>query len=376
MYKKTDNLKVAILLGSLNRGGTETLLLDMFRNIQQEDVNVLCVYRMGGVLYDDFIETGVSLTKISPKVKFDLSYIFRLRGFLKTNRIEIAHAQQPLDALYAYLACIGLKTKVLFTMHGYDFRYGKLTRRIISFIHKRTDINLFVSKNQRDYFIEKYHFRKDKTRVLYNGVSFDKFDDFQHASIRKEFSIPRACLLIGSVGNFNPARDQMMICRFLNLLNMQGTDFTFIFAGSQSKAAPWYWDDCRSYCYENGLQKRVVFAGLRNDIPNFLSQLDAFVYATDHDTFGIAVIEAIYMGIPAFINDWKVFEEITNEGRHANLYQTRDEKDLLKKFLHFAEKKEDYLLKAKSDASWAKAQYSIQNHIDNLLKAYESVLSN
>jgi len=369
-------LKIAYLLGSLNRGGTETLLLDTFKNIQEENLDIVCVYRMGGILYEDLRETGVSLTKITPKGRFDLSYIFRLRVFLKKNEIEIAHAQQPLDTFYAYLACIGLKTKVLFTMHGYDFRYGKLTKRIIRFIHKRTDLNIFVSKAQRDYFIDKYSFRIEKTRVLYNGISFDKFDDFQPASIRKEFEIPTSQLLMGSVGNFNPARDQMSICRFLNLLNKQKIDFTFIFTGSQSKAAPWYWDDCRNYCNENGLQQKVIFAGLRNDIPNFLSQLDAFIYATDHDTFGIAVIEAMYMGIPAFINNWKVFEEITDGGKHGNFYHTKDENDLLNKFMPFLANRKIFDEKAKLDSQWVKEQYSIQNHIKNLLEVYRSMLTN
>ncbi len=368
-------MKIAYLLGSLNRGGTETLLLDTFKSIHGEDIDIACVYRMGGILYEDFRETGVHLTKITPKRKFDFSYIFRLRAFLNKNEIDIAHAQQPLDALYAYLACIGLETKVLFTMHGYDFRYGKLTKRIIRFIHRRTDLNIFVSKVQRDYFIEKYNFREEKTRVLYNGVSFGKFDDFQHVSIRKEFVIPDQQLIIGSVGNFNPARDQMTICRFLNLLNKQKIDFTFVFAGSQSKAAPWYWDDCRNYCRENGLQQKVIFAGLRDDIPNFLSQLDAFIYATDHDTFGIAVVEAMYMSTPIFINDWKVFEEITGQGNHGNFYHTKDENDLLIKFMPFLANRKMFDEKAKRDSEWVKEQYSIQTHINNLLKIYQSVLT-
>ena len=211
--------------------------------------------------------------------------------------------------------------------------------------------------------------------MLYNGISFDKFDDFQYTSIRQEFDIPEDRLLLGSVGNFNPARDQLTICRFLNLLNQHNVDFAFIFAGSQSKAAPWYWEDCRNYCTEHGLQSKVIFAGLRNDIPNFLSQLDAFIYATDHDTFGIAVIEAMYMGIPVFINDWKVFEEITDGGKHANLYQSRNENDLLEKLLLFFENKDKYDGKAKTDAAWVKEQYSIQNHIKNLLGIYRSALA-
>jgi glycosyltransferase involved in cell wall biosynthesis len=359
----------------LNRGGTENLLLDVFKNARDEDLDIFCVYRNGGILHQAYKETGISLRKITPRGKFDLLYIFKLRAFLKKTKTEIAHAQQPLDALYAFLACLGLKTKVLFTMHGYDFSLGKLNRRIIRFAHKHTDLNIFVSKDQRDYFIEKYRFRKEKTRVIYNGISFEKFSGFAHRSLRHEFDIPQGGLLLGSVGNFNPVRDQMTICRFLKLLHEQKVAFTFIFAGSHSKAAPRYWDDCRTFCNEHDLQHKVIFAGSRNDIPNFLSQLDAFIYATDHDTFGIAVIEAMYMGIPVFINDWKVFMETTGGGKHGNFYRTKDENDLHDKFNAFLADSEKFNNKAVRDSKWVESQFSIQTHIKNLQRAYKAVLN-
>ena len=368
-------MKVAILLGSLNQGGSETLILDTLKNLNDPAADISCIYRAEGLLYNDFLDTGARLVRIAPKNKWDIFYIWRLRTYLKKNQISIAHAQQSVDALYAWLACLGLKTKVLFTMHGYDYKFGKRTKQIISFIHGRTFLNIFVSKTQRDYFIDTYHFDPVKTRVLYNGVCFDKFDNFQYSSIRKEFNISSTDLLLGMVGNFNPARDQMTICRFLNLLNQKEVDFTFIFAGSQSKAAPWFWDECQGYIQENELSERVIFAGPRHDVPNFNSQLDAFLYATDHDTFGIAVIEAMSKDTPVFINDWKVFLEITDRGEHGSIYKSKDEKDLLKHFLEFLKNKEIYRQKAKQDADWVKERYSIQAHIHNLLEIYREVAS-
>ncbi|NQT77501.1 MAG: glycosyltransferase family 4 protein [Bacteroidetes bacterium] len=367
-------MNIAFLLGSLNRGGTETLLLDTLRHIQETSIKPTCICRMRGLLYEDFVKTGVKMIELKPRHQFDIKYIFKLRRAIRKQSIQITHAQQPLDALYAYLACIGLKTKLVLTIHGYDYNYPKITKQILKFIHKRINLNIFVSHSQKRYFVDKYGFSESKTKVLYNGISFSKFDNIKHHSIREEFNIPEDHLLLGSVGNFNPGRDQLTICRFLNLLNQKGIRFSFVFAGAQTKADPWYWDECTGYCKANDLSQNVHFPGLRNDIPNFLSQLDAFVYSTDHDTFGIAVIEAMYMGIPVFINNWKVFEEITDQGRHANLYQTRNEKDLNIKFLDFLENKEFFGEKARLDRVWVKDQYSIQSHIHNLLKIYRSVL--
>jgi glycosyltransferase involved in cell wall biosynthesis len=368
-------LKVAILLGSLNQGGSETLILDTLNNLDRSDLEIYCIYRSEGLLSNDFRETGARLVRIAPKGKWDLLYIWRLRKYLRKSQINIAHAQQSVDALYAWLACLGLKTKVLFTMHGYDFKFGNATKRIIRFIHRRTSLNIFVSKTQRDYFIDKYNFKLEKTRVLYNGVCFDKFDKFKYFSIREEFNIPEQNLLLGMVGNFNPARDQMTICRFLDLLNQKDVEFTFVFAGSQSKAAPWFWDDCQRFIQEKGLSGKVIFAGPRYDVPNFNTQLDAFLYATDHDTFGIAVIEAMSKSIPVFINDWKVFLEITDNGKHAIVFKSKNEKDLLIQFLNFLDNMDKFRQKAKQDADWVRKQYSIQTHIKNLRDIYRNALS-
>ena len=367
-------MRIAYLLGSLNRGGTETLLLDTFRQAKKTGLDIVGIYRKEGSLFEDFKHTGISLFQVYPHNWFDVFYLFRLRKLLKREKIKIAHAQQPIDALYAYLACFGLKIKVVLTLHGYGHGYSKFYRLVLKFMLKRTDLNLFVSKSQQTYYSEKYALKKtQKLKVLYNGISFDKFRHIQYRSIREEFSVSEDCLLLGSVGNFNAVRDQMCICRFLKLLKKQNINFAFVFAGAKSNTEPWYMDDCIKYCDEQGFNSRVFFPGSRNDVPNLLSQLDAFIYSTDHDTFGIAVIEALYAGIPVFVNDWSVMAEITEEGKHATLYRSKDEEDLFDHFTRFLANKEKFIQKAKEDAKWAGEKYSIENHLNNLMIAYHEI---
>lgn len=40
-------MKVAYLFGSLNRGGTETLLLDICQNLKKTDFDAIGIYRKG-----------------------------------------------------------------------------------------------------------------------------------------------------------------------------------------------------------------------------------------------------------------------------------------------------------------------------------------
>ena len=174
-------MKIAYLLGSLNRGGTETLLLDVFRNATANQLEAIAIYRKSGVLEPDFIKSSVPHYQL-PFQKNIVSYFFRLRKILISQNIKCVHAQQPLDALLAWIATPGLGVKIILTLHGYDLQESGLGNIILSFILKRTDTNIYVSNAQRAYYQKKYRLDENKQRVVYNGISFNKFDGAKSAS--------------------------------------------------------------------------------------------------------------------------------------------------------------------------------------------------
>ena len=366
-------MKVAYLFGSLNRGGTETLMLDVCQNLQISCFDAIGIYRKGGVLEDDFLQSGAPFIKLTPG-KNILKYLWKLRTLISRNQVDVIHAQQPLDALYARIACIGMKVKLVLTFHGFDFNSSSAFTR---YIIRRTDRNIFVSHYQKEYYIRKYRLNPEKQTVVYNGINFSKFENFYNQNInhnlRKELNIKDSTLLMGMVGNFNEVRDQLTVCRFLKILKEKAIDFHFIFVGKRVESTPQRYDDCVSFCQKNNLSQRVTFAGVRNDVPAILSELDAFIYSTEHDTFGIAVVEAIASGTPVFVNDWEVMNEITEGGKLAVIYKTKDENDLLEKFMLFLQKQEEYVSRAKENAEIVRKKYSIEKHIENLKEVYLSL---
>lgn len=365
-------MKVAFLLGSLNRGGTETLILDVFNQSTASPFEMFCVYRKEGALSDSFHSSRISLFKLTPGPVWKTSlYLWRLRKLLKEEKPDIIHAQQSIDAIYATLACLWLRIKVVQTFHGYDFNIGRFNKFLIRVSLRMADKNIFVSDRQKRYYLESYKpVRKSNLVRVYNGINFEKFKCMSESSFRSELGKEDKGLLLSMVGNFVPVRDQITVCRFLNLLDQKGVDFIFVFIGEMDKNNPHLFDECKSFCKNNKLESKVLFLGARPDVPAILPQLDAFIYSTDHDTFGIAVIEAIASGIPVFVNDWEVMNEITDNGSRATLYYTKDENDLLVKFLSFLELSDKFKNAAIENARWAQNTYSIQNHMESLYKVY------
>ena len=363
-------MKICYTLGALNRGGTETLLFDVLSNARSQQLDAIAICRKGGMLEPLFMQSGVLLYKI-PVQRNILRYLRTLRKTLIQNNVQIVHAQQPIDALFSWIACKGTKIKIVLTWHGYDFQAGRLSSFINKFVIKQVCCNIFVSKEQQTYYSQQYKLNPQRSHVVYNGIDFSKFITADLPdNIRKELNILQEAMLLGSVGNFNDVRDQITLCRFLKLLQEQNVLFHFLFVGKRIDSLPQKYDDCVEFCQQNNLSDRVHFLGTRQDVPQILTQLDAFLYATDHDTFGISAIEAIATGIPVFVNDWEVMQEVTEEGRCATLYKTKDEKDLLYHFMLFLKNQTYYKEKALESSKFVREKYSIEKHIQELVNVY------
>ena len=233
-------MKVAFLFGSLNRGGTETLMLDVCRNLNNSDFEAIGIYRKKGVLEQDFLSTSVKFHYL-PVKKNKIAYFIRLRKLLMAEKVTIVHAQQPLDALFAKVALMGSNIKVLLTVHGFDTTEKNKKDKLLNFILKRTNKNIYVSQFQKHYYTTKYHLNDKKQEVIYNGIDFNKIEQTaneRYSDLRDELHINRETLLLGMVGNFTAVRDPMTVCLFLKLLNQKQVDFLFVFVGKGLKTKP------------------------------------------------------------------------------------------------------------------------------------------
>lgn len=367
-------MKIAFLFGSLNRGGTETLMLDVCQNLKKEDFDAIGIYRKGGVLEKDFLNTTIPFVKL-PVSKNIATYLHKLRRVIVCNGVKIVHAQQPIDALLAKIASVGTQTKVILTLHGFDVNLQNKKDRLLSFVLKITDRNIYVSNYQKEYYVSKYKLNIQRQVVVYNGISFEKLNKkILDTNIRKELNVSDDTLLLGMVGNFNEVRDQMTVVKFLRLLHLSQTNFHFVFIGKKTENLAKRFDDCVAFCKQHNFLDKVSFLGVRSDVPQILPYLDAFIYSTERDTFGIAVVEALAIGVPVFVNDWAVMSEISENGKYATIYKTKNEQDLYTQFMSFLKNKEIVKTNAILNSKEIKDKYNIHHYICNLKNIYEKFI--
>lgn len=369
-------MKVAYFIGSLNRGGTETLVLDTFRRKECAAYEPILIYRNEGELSDAYRETGVSMFRIKPS-RFKIGYIQRIRRLLKKEKVDVLHAQTHLNAFLGIFCTLFSKVKLVITFHG--FTLGFIDRMYAQLGVWGSESTVFVSKYLKDWYVRRLAcVPKKRCHVVYNGIDFSKFDqnypipDF----FEKMAEASQGIVKMAMVGNFSSGRSQLFLCQALKALkDREKCDFRFFFVGKQTNAEPEIFDNCVNYCKENGLlDTSVFFVGGRSDVPAILQHVDAFVYSTNRDTFGIAVVEAVASGLPAIVNDWGVMKEVTEDGKFAVLYKTLDVNDCANKMEEMIVNIEKRKETASFNAKVVRQRFSIDNHIRNLCDVYKRVI--
>jgi len=370
-------MKVAYLIGSLNRGGAETLLLDIFRKADIAPFAMMVIHRKGGMYEQELSSLSPKCVRMAPRRWRLLSYLRQLRKQFVKEHVTIIHAFYRLDVVYAWLATIGLRIPIVITFHGYK---GSECGWKMSFLYRivihMADKLCFVSGEQMKSYERRYgNVVGKKGGVLYNGIDFSKLDMKKLKVERPELKVKNGiCLCM--VGNFNSVRSQIVVCKALALLHKSQeprASFDFYFVGGRYKGKEHYYDECVAYCKEQELDN-VHFLGVREDVPALLRTMDGFVYSSQNDTFGIAIIEAIAAGLPIVVNDHPVMKEVCGEANDGIRYfKTDDAEDAADKISELLANMETSKKVAGANAAAVRNKYSIQTHIQNAYSIYQSL---
>ena len=368
-------MKVAFFIGGLNRGGTETLLLDTFRKSRGTPFEHILIYRNEGDLSESYRDTGVKMIRVKPG-SLKLGYIHHLRIILKQERVDILHTQTLLNAFLGLFCVCFSHVKLVASFHG--FRSSLVGRFLTHPVMWLADASVFVSDFERLWYLRNTLFAPEqRCHVIYNGIDFTKFtQSYSRPDFLENRYLDSAspCVNLAMVGNFVSVRSHLFLCQSIKRLLDEGVDgFQLFFVGKRSDAEPEKYDDCVRFCEENRMVDKVHFVGGRGDVPAILQHIDGFVYSSHRDTFGIAVVEALATGVPVVVNDWGVMQEITDQGKWASLYKTEDIDDFVKVMKAFLMGISDYKLQAKKNASIVRDKFSIERHIDNLYSLYKAV---
>lgn len=365
-------MKVLHVLDSLKRGGAETLALDVCRNASRNNLD-LCVAITGeGDLETDFVNSGVDVIKLKRRLPIDLNVVVRLRRAIKKRKIRIVHAHQAVEGVHAYLAALGTDAKLVLSFHG--FVPDKKNRQTLNFLIPRAARNVAVSRELLCWLAaEDFDVSRNFT-VIYNGVDERRLQP-ENLNLRADLKISPNAFVIGMIGNFyaQPRKDQMTLCRALPRVFEKISNARCLFVGGFETGAEAKFAEAVKFCKQNNILDKTLFLGRRADVPDILATLDVFALSTLHEGLPIAVIEAMLARAPCILSDIAPNLEISRNGEFAEIFETANAADLSEKLIALAGSENRRFDLRERAYNYAKKEFSIEKHIADLKRLYESL---
>jgi len=258
----------------------------------------------------------------------------------------------------------GFKIPYITTLHGTDITLvGKDSsfEPVITFAINRSDAVTAVSKSLKNDTCN--HFKvENEIEIIPNFVCIDGCDFPEvDKELKKRFA-PNGEKIIAHVSNFRKVkRIPDVIAVFEQIRRKMPAKLLLIGDGPELH-------DAEVSCREKGIFKDVLSMGKLNEIARLLSVADLFLLPSESESFGLAALEAMAVGVPVISSDSGGIPEVNKHGFSGYLAEVGNVNQMA-----------EYALKILSNASELKRfkanAFGQAKKFDllNILPSYESL---
>lgn len=239
----------------------------------------------------------------------------QLKKIIEEGSYDIIWTNEPVMGVATRLAARNARkkgTKVVYMVHGFHFYTGApiINWTVIYLIEKLISgiTDYIITLNREDFSrATRFPVRKvfyihgigaDTDRLKKETVSYD---------IRRKLGIPEHAFLILSVGELNINKNQKVIIDALSQLTDR--DIYYVICGSGRNLK-----NLQAQVKKYHLEDRIYFMDYRRDIINFYDQADVFVLPSYREGLPIALLEAMYCGVPAVASDIRGVRDVMKNG--------------------------------------------------------------
>ena len=350
--KLEKTIRVLQILGIVANGGVEAVIMNYYRNIDKRKIQFdFVVHNDADENYiKEILSMGAKVYKVTPYNQNVFKFMYEIYHIIKSNQYQIVHsnmnALSGFALLPAYLA--GAKIRILHN-HTTDSKEEKLRSLIKRVL--RPFAKLFAnqywacSKLAAEWMYGKNTVTNGKVTIINNAIDLEKFkfNKEKREKLRKKLGIEN-CFVIGHVGRFVKTKNHEFLIEIFNEVLKQKSNAKLLLIGDGNLKSL-----IEAKVQNLGIEKAVIFLGVRNDVADLYNVMDVFVFPSLYEGLGMAVIEAqvnslptiVSIAIPAeakiseyikFISLQQPLKDWLNEVENAKRKELNISDELLKKF--------------------------------------------
>jgi UDP-glucose:(heptosyl)LPS alpha-1,3-glucosyltransferase len=314
-------MKVAIITPYLNTtGGREKVVIALVNGLLYKTSDIE-IHLFVGAIENEVRESfrgevtfhEIPMKKGNPLLEA-ISFFIASYRILKNTRFDCYHFHWP---------CLPIRGPLLYTVHSVhrkaiweiEKRHG-VVGRMRYFIRRYYPLPIFlekitfsmpsahfvaVSPKVRNEIQQIYGVPASSITVIPNPLVLEDID-FQRKQawrdeVRRMFSIDSATVVIGTVANRLPGKNIDVILKALS--SMRKERFVLLLVGSLKPSAE---KKLYRWAKNFGVENCLYYVQGQKNVWRWYAAMDIFVFPSSYESYGLAFLEALYMGIPSIVS--------------------------------------------------------------------------
>lgn len=294
-------IRVLHVVGTMDRGGAETLIMNIYRNIDRHKVqfDFLCHNRIEAKYTEEILTLGGRMFSV-PGISHTglLKYKRNLyKFFIEHPEYQIVHSHQ--NELSGFILREANRVGV----------QNRCAHAHVTFASK----NLLTKLEWK--FFQRY-FKENVTKAfacsilagesLYKGDMLEKFEFIPNVvdveqlrfnpekrlKVREELGLGDN-LVFGHVGRFAQQKNHKFLLEIFKCVLDINPTVQLLLIGEGKLL-----DEIKNYSSLLGIDNQVIFAGSRKDVPACMSAMDLFLFPSLYEGLSVACVEAQAAGLP------------------------------------------------------------------------------
>ncbi|TDA69489.1 MAG: glycosyltransferase [Clostridia bacterium] len=367
-------MRTIFLTTGLAYGGAETQLVNLATRLKKRGWDVRVISMLPPQAFTEELQAaGIPLATLNmrrgvpdPRAVFKLVAIFRQwRPRILTT--FMFHA----NLLGRIAGRLGGVPIIVSSIRNENFG-GPRRDQVLRLTDWMGDVTTTNSRLAADSLVKRGVVPAARIRVIPNGLVLDKFlpNGSDRTSFRQQLGIAEDDFLWLSVGRLEEQKDYPTLLQALQILGHKGQKAQLRVAGQGPLL-----ENLQRQAADLGISDRVVFLGLRRDIPLLLNAADGFVLSSAWEGLPNVVMEAMAAAKPVVATSVGGVPELVQEGVSGYMVPPRNAEALaaaMGKMMAIPEAERKVM--GQAGRAHIEANYSLDRVVDRWDELYENLL--
>ncbi len=332
-------IRVLHVLGGLNCGGAETMIMNLYRSIDRSKIQFdFMVHTIDKCDYDDEIRKLGGRIYSVPRYNGlnHFKYKRAWNDFFKNHpKYRIVHGHMRSTA--AIYLKIAKKQRVITIAHSHSIasrgnKIEQFVKNVMQIPIRYIADYLFACSNEAGKWLfgEKAT-KQDNYRVIKNAIDAERyvFNEAVRDKVRKDLNIENK-LVVGHVGRFTYPKNHKFLIELFYEVQKQNENTILLLVGDGE-----FRPQIEKQINSLGIKDKVILTGVVPNVNDYMQAMDVFVFPSIFEGLGIAAIEAQAEGLRCIVSD-KVPKEAFITDLIESISLTTDMKKWASKILQYS----------------------------------------